>query len=888
MNLQPAAGHCKDGLRGRKTPPGGPPAPPGTTGQVYPASEVAGWLRLLAPEVDQVVELRALEVRHNRERSHTEAGFFDVAHLHEMARQALQVTKHAKGVYFTLNPLNTALLARRANRIDWAQQGEQAADKDALRRRWVLIDCDPVRIANVSSTDEEKEQAWVVVLAVRSFLSEQGWPDPILADSGNGYHLLYRIDLPADDGGLINRVLQALAARFDNERVTIDQTVFNPSRICRVPGTLARKGDSTSDRPHRRARFIEVPGCADPADVSGARLVPVPIELLQALVAEAKQDPPVAPPSAASSADGRYESRLKVGEWLRDRGVGFREKEETDSKGRKVYILDKCPFDDSHVGDSCITQEPGGKPGASCFHNSCRGKRWKEFVAQIGRPEPHHYDPPLQPRKPRSKSTDRRKQTAQVNEAADDPHRLARLFLADHHANGLLTLRWWREEWFRWDGGAYRPVADKELRAELTTRIKTDFDRRNREAIGGWDGNGKKPEARKVTGRLVSDTAGALASMAVLPGSREAPFSLNDAPPFPADEALACQNVLLHLPAVARGKPVTHPPTPAFFSVNALGYDYDPHAPLPTAWFDFLSRVWPDDSDAINTLQEWFGYCLLPDTSQHKILLIVGPKRSGKGTIARVLRAVVGEANTVAPTLAGLGTEFGLAPLLGKSLAVIADARLSGRSDAAVVVERLLSVSGEDAQTVNRKYLAPITTTLRTRFMILTNELPRLNDPSGAIVSRLVVLRQKLSWYGKEDTTLTGRLLAELPGILLWAIEGWQRLRERGRFQQPESGRKLITDLEDLSSPIGAFVRECCDVGHGLEVEVKQLFTAWQRWCERKGRKEPGTEQNFGRELRAAVPHIDDSRPRRQGERVRLYVGINVRPPNVFGDETEA
>ena len=93
----------------------------------------------------------------------------------------------------------------------------------------------------------------------------------------------------------------------------------------------------------------------------------------------------------------------------------------------------------------------------SCFHNSCRGKRWKEFVAQIGRPEPHHYDPPLQPRKPRSKSTDRRKQTAQVNEAADDPHRLARLFLADHHANGLLTLRWWREEWFRWDGGAAAP-----------------------------------------------------------------------------------------------------------------------------------------------------------------------------------------------------------------------------------------------------------------------------------------------------------------------------------------------------------------------------------------------------------------------------------------------
>ena len=111
-----------------------------------------------------------------------------------------------------------------------------------------------------------------------------------------------------------------------------------------------------------------------------------------------------------------------------------------------------------------------------------------------------------------------------------------------------------------------------------------------------------------------------------------------------------------------------------------------------------MEELWPNDLRAVETLQEWFGYCLLPDTTQQKILMLVGPKRSGKGTIARVLGRVVGMANVCGPTLASLGTNFGLWPLLGKMLAIVADARLSGRTDTAVVVERLLSISGEDAR----------------------------------------------------------------------------------------------------------------------------------------------------------------------------------------------
>jgi putative DNA primase/helicase len=473
------------------------------------------------------------------------------------------------------------------------------------------------------------------------------------------------------------------------------------------------------------------------------------------------------------------------------------------------------------------------------------------------------------------------------NEAADDPHRLGKVFLAKVEEGRGPVQYFWRGEHHRWDGRAYAPLADKELKAEVCQAVKAEFDRLNLLAVGMWEESGgvgedgkpvPKPVVRKVTTRLLGDTAQAVAGMTVLSSAVEQPTWLGEGvEPFPAGEAVACNNCLVHLPSVVAGRARTCKLTPRFFSPNALDYDFHLQAPEPAAWLAFLRQLWANDPEAIGALQEWFGYCLLPDTSQQKILMILGPKRSGKGTIARVLTGLVGIRNTCAPTLAGLGTNFGLWPLVGKMVGIISDARLSGRTDVAIVVERLLSISGEDAQTIDRKNLSHVTCKLPVRFVILTNELPRLNDPSGALVGRLVVLRLTESWYGREDTGLTGKLLAERPGILLWAIQGLHRLRQRGYFLQPESGRKLVTELEDLSSPIGAFLRECCEVGPGYEVFVRDLFDRWKRWCEEKGKKDVGTEQSLGRDLRAILPTIDIRRPREGNERMRKYVGLRER-----------
>jgi putative DNA primase/helicase len=428
--------------------------------------------------------------------------------------------------------------------------------------------------------------------------------------------------------------------------------------------------------------------------------------------------------------------------------------------------------------------------------------------------------------------------------------------------------------------------------------VKAEFDRLNIEERkarrkkaqkGGGGKKGPDPRAKKVTTALLGDVRQALTDLCLVPSTVTPPAWLLTEGEWSPGDVLACRNGLAHLPSVAAGGDCLIAPTPVFFSPNSLDYDFDLDAPPCREWLTFLARLWEGDEASVRTLQEWMEYTLLPDSSQQKIMMLVGPPRSGKGTIARVHRCLIGEANVCNPTLSSLAGNFGLQPLLGKTLAIISDARLSHRTDLAAVTERLLSISGEDGQTVERKHLPAVDSKLPVRFMILTNELPRLTDSSGAIVSRMLVLRFTRSWLGREDIRLTDRLMTELPGILLWAIEGWRRLRERGYFVQPESGRPLVNDLENLASPVRAFVRECCVVADGVElrsedaaVQVRELFGRWKCWCEEKGRRGPGDEQMFGRDLRSVVPFLEVRRPRLPGTDAkgpREYRGIRLKSP---------
>lgn len=221
-------------------------------------TEIIQFLGLVAP-AGQVIELRLLNVHqtgHGLPR--TVSGYFsDHAKL---AAEAAKYSMAAQGAYITINPVDAKLLARSANRIRVAGKDfSLTSDADITSRSWLPIDLDPVRPRGISATEEEHELALERAREIRDALRTEGWPNPILADSGNGGHLLYKVDIPVEDGGIVRRCLEALALRFDDDRVKVDQAVFNPARIWKLYGTVSRKGDSLSDRPHRLAKILETP-----------------------------------------------------------------------------------------------------------------------------------------------------------------------------------------------------------------------------------------------------------------------------------------------------------------------------------------------------------------------------------------------------------------------------------------------------------------------------------------------------------------------------------------------------------------------------------------------------------------------------------------------------
>lgn len=322
-------------------------------------SEIAAALRAIL-EPGQVTELRALGVRTRDWRQpHTVSGYFDDPE--KLATAALQI-ESAQGIYFVPNPINSALLARAANRARPIAAGEPTtSDSDILCRRWLLIDVDPVRPSGISASAVEHEAAIACAAAIREALTTSGWPAPILADSGNGGHLMYRIDLPAEDQGLVKRVLAALAFRFDDGTVTTDRTVCNPARIWKLYGTPARKGDSTAGRPHRVARLLDVPD----------RLEVVPCELLEALAGSAP-----APAAGVSQRTARNGTEFDLERWIVDHGLDVFGPHEW--QGGRKWIFETCPWNADHRNRSAyIVELLGGAIAAGCHHNGCNGQGWK-------------------------------------------------------------------------------------------------------------------------------------------------------------------------------------------------------------------------------------------------------------------------------------------------------------------------------------------------------------------------------------------------------------------------------------------------------------------------------------------------------------------------------
>ncbi len=205
----------------------------------------------------QIVEVRALEASReaNSRYTRTWAGYFD--NIDDLLKE-ISTLRQALGIYITLQPCHPDILHRAKNKLGEQKANFSTPDRYITEYRWLPVDIDPDRVSGISSTEEEHQKAIMHSRRIRDVLRGGGWPEPILADSGNGSHLLYPVHLLSDQVPFVKRTLEILAKRFDEDGIHVDQTLFNPSRIIKLYGTLVCKGDNTEERPHRFSRILEV------------------------------------------------------------------------------------------------------------------------------------------------------------------------------------------------------------------------------------------------------------------------------------------------------------------------------------------------------------------------------------------------------------------------------------------------------------------------------------------------------------------------------------------------------------------------------------------------------------------------------------------------------
>lgn len=316
-------------------------------------------------------EGEVFEIRIPKTKAGTISGYFN-DHSKAATFVSRENGKH-QAIYATVNPVQPALLARMENRLSLSQV--TTTDAEITRRRWFLLDFDPVRPAGISSTKEELAASKDRAESVIEWLTSIGWPEPLQASSGNGWHLMYRIEEPNDDAARIDIecATKMLSSIFSDPIIEIDVTVYNASRVWKIYGTISAKGDDTPERPHRVAKVEKIP--QEYLCVTRAQIENVARPLRDAKTEEYK-DP-----------TGEY--ILDMVKWLADRGqtVVSGPRPMFGREGQK-WVISRCPFDHNHQNP--IVGLVSNRPVFRCLHNSCSAYRWKEFREKV---DPTYKDP---------------------------------------------------------------------------------------------------------------------------------------------------------------------------------------------------------------------------------------------------------------------------------------------------------------------------------------------------------------------------------------------------------------------------------------------------------------------------------------------------------------
>lgn len=310
----------------------------------------------------ELVEIRILDPETKRSYS----GYF--TDIETILREIKRYEKC--NLYFTLNVIDPACYSREQHDRISTRPKSTTSDMEILGRKWCLIDVDCEKPSDTNSTDAEKELAKGVVNEVYKFLRDEGFEKPIICDSANGYHLLYKqamISNPQNTETMKN-FLKVLDMYFSTDKVKIDCTTFNPSRICKLYGVISRKGSDTKERPQRESKILRVP----------QEVKITPNEYFEKVASYLPK------PEKRDRSNNWGANSFDLDEFIQKYNIKVRNI--VTSHDYTKYILEECPFNSSHrAPDSAIFKMRDGSYGFKCLHNSCSQYTFKDFRL--------HYDP---------------------------------------------------------------------------------------------------------------------------------------------------------------------------------------------------------------------------------------------------------------------------------------------------------------------------------------------------------------------------------------------------------------------------------------------------------------------------------------------------------------
>lgn len=831
-----------------------------------------------------VTEIRALRVPTGRGRPATVSGYFDNADAFIEAAMSLNRRK-AEGIYFIPNEIDASLLSRRANRLeDYADATTSDHDVKAYRR--ILIDVDPVRPKGISSSEAELRAAQGVMSAAAEKMNAWfacGKPATV-ATSGNGWHITYCVEArnTPEVTAAVKAILAALAKECDTGAAKVDCGNFNPSRIWKLPGTFARKGDSTPDRPHRLARLIQVE--ESPYVISESAVLEFAAPRITTPAAAA---PATRTTSGRAIPPGIGESPDTLAAYLLEKGVNVKSRK--DIPGGGVALLVDCiiaPEHGNNCTDTAVIWRPNAPIGYECKHSRCSDATWLQFREKLdpgrhktgGRLEIGDIDHGGNGDKALAPSA---KENTPVEKARTgkpfpltdlgNSERIAALFANDiRFVAGVGFLVWDSKRWREDDIGGAMQCAKQAIRniwneaAACANGAAQATDETERQKLGDFAAKlGKWAFTSEARTKIVAalELAKSHPTIALRVGDLDShPWLLN------------VNNGTLNLQTGELG-----PHEQSHHITKLAPFNFKPDAKCDL-WLQFLYRIFDGSESMICFAQRAFGSTLAGKVLDHVLHIPYGSGANGKTTALETIGTILGSyAGSAAPKLLikreGNAHPTELADLRGKRFVWSVETGDGGAFDE----ERVKALTGGDKIKARRMREDFFEFEPSHTLFLATNHRPVVRGDDEGIWRRIrlwpfdVIIPEV-----ERDRELKGKLEAEADGILGWLVQGciaWQRhgLNEPGTIREATAEYRVDQDR------FGAWFDECCETPGAADDPGRfyerggVLYQSYVRHHEANGIK-PVSNFKFSERLRQKPGVVA------QKDRGTVYFGVRLTP----------